>query len=1211
MTNLVAVEIRATDLTGTAFSGALARVETLKKALAGMNGTVTLNTAALDAALVKAQTLRSAIGDDSGAVTVNTGSIDEALAKAAALKAAVGKDVGSVLINTGDLDSQLSTVKSKLQAHGIADLLDVNLNQGQMDQQLLLIKRKIGESGVTDLLDFNANTTEVTEQVGELERQIASTTIPLNVALDTSQINLGNLPKLGGNETINIGGGVSSETLQGVSELDDELKRAAEDYALLVGEMNDMRTPDILASMPDLNEFDTQLVRLGDDLAALGQPANLTADGLADIGMRITAAGNALDEFEQQLPQAMKDLQQFGQVGGATAAVFNGGMYDDATEQMKSLGETVDDAGASMEKAGAASGIFVNALNEGMPIFTKGEALFGVWGSEISLFGGAFADLSVPLMGTVGGFHMIVEGIIETVAILGPATIAFAAFGIASIDVIKSISVQLTNAKSAAADMAAGVTPAATGLQKMADAVKPQVYTLFGEALVYASKSTGAFSTLAQSAGQVLDNLGARFVAAMTSGNGFGGFAKTAASDLSGFGSVIGNIGGIIGNLLKAVPGYAEILLSFAGGFTHIAEVITGSALGEGIISLGLAFHGAVVWIGLAATAGAALATGLFGTALPGVLNLVAKGLTSVGLGSVVASDGFAELDAASATMAELPWGWIMAAAAGLALLVLALDKSSNAAAGFNTAMENAVQNSSLTNLGVTLAQSIAASATKVVTSQQQVNTAMQTSGEFVTGSASRFGQYTAAVQGAMDQNSEYKDGLSGLISQQGLVNTRMAALAQQFGGTASAMALMNAAGITSANITDTNNAHWAQSVIEIEAQADALSKLSDGTGRYSAAMNALGNVYVSQTLPLIQKVTSAQTTLMNVVTGSETAFDTFAQGQATLSSNASTATDKLGNLSSKVSEAGAAMGGLTAADLNLNQAFYSQVGNAQNVIESLEDQETSTKGLQTATATLAAQMIPFAGNNTAARATLVAMINDALGPGTVSLQTLNHWVSQNSTTMQGFDSIVASATIKAGTLANVLSTQLNNEFHNDLLQASGASTALAQYTKDLVDNTQDTSSGSATRAQLIKDLENAGDSASQATNYVDGLSKALGKVPKNTNADVNVNGTGAGGFTITGTGMAAGQGGIRLTDMASGGMVTGGIAGKDSVLDQRHAGRGGRARGRGPRDGAGAVGGRGARVRGGRRGRREPGRWRCRTSCRTRKATRPRRSRT
>ena len=165
--------------------------------------------------------------------------------------------------------------------------------------------------------------------------------------------------------------GISSAGLAAADTgLDESLDKAYADYAALVAEMNDLRMPNILAAMPDLNDFDQQLTQLGTDLGALEQPGALAAESMAGMEMRLAAAGAALDEFEQQMPQALSDLAEFGEAAGATAIQLNPDMYANATKDMEQAGEDAaagfaEGATVGMEGEGAAIGAAAGGVFDG------------------------------------------------------------------------------------------------------------------------------------------------------------------------------------------------------------------------------------------------------------------------------------------------------------------------------------------------------------------------------------------------------------------------------------------------------------------------------------------------------------------------------------------------------------------------------------------------------------------------------------------------------------------------------------------------------------------------------------------------------------------------------------------------------------------------------------------------------------------------------
>src|ERR1019366_3817552 len=187
-----------------------------------------------------------------------------------------------------------------------------------------------------------------------------------------------------------------------------------------------------------------------------------------------------------------------------------------------------------------------------------------------------------------------------------------AAGGVAAADAVNNVVRQVTayHTVSDAFQQSLPIFGKATGaMEALHKAVQPQVYQLFGDALTIMNAKTGEFSQLALGTGTILDRLGARFANAVTSGNTFSVFMKNAIPDVAKIGDSLGNLGGVFGNLMKAVPGYANVLLNLFDGFTKIAE--TATRVGEPVIAVGLALHGFILYTGLAVTASLAMIGGL------------------------------------------------------------------------------------------------------------------------------------------------------------------------------------------------------------------------------------------------------------------------------------------------------------------------------------------------------------------------------------------------------------------------------------------------------------------------------------------------------------------------------------------------------------------------------------------------------------------------
>jgi hypothetical protein len=747
-------------------------------------------------------------------------------------------------------------------------------------------------------------------------------------------------------------------------------------------------------------------------------------------------------------------------------------------------------AAAAMGIASKNSRLLNDSISSGTPVWDGArKGIFGLNG-ELQLFGGALTSVGIPkVLSAASTVHLLTEAVIETSGTLIPAAIAFSAFGIAAVPTAQAIYTQMSNLHTVTTALGTQMPGLSGGFSKMAAAVQPQVYTLFGEALVFANSGTGQFQKLATGAGKVLDDLGARFVFATTQGKGFSTFADKATSDLSAWGTGIGNVGGIIGNLLKVLPGYAEQLASVFDGVTHAIEVVTGSPLGSWVLGIGLAAHGALFYIGLLGTGLAVLASR--GLALVATGSLSAAGaVEGLGVAGEAASGGLLAFGAAAEGAAALPWGWISIAAAGLVFFAYQMSKAKDATQQFYAATQQAIANSSLQSLQATISAAQAASLAEVAknsaaaaSANNALNASLKAGTPIVNVHTGELSKQEQALAGSVQQQQEAVAGNNQINATSALVAGRMAALAKAYGGTGGALALLNEAGITSAQITDTNTQHWAQSLIEIKAQAVALNEMSIGAGRTAAGMNALGNAFLTGPLPAIQKMTQAEDSLLSVITGGEQGFVSFQQSIGQIGSDLNSAGTSLKGLSTSSSwdslnQAAATLGvninglgksqaltalknavdatrgsvgGLSTASLTLSGDFYNSViPAAQKMFDALQSQNISTGNLNKVVATSAEQMLTYAGSNTAARSVIVDLVNNALGPGTTTLKSLNQWVGTNSVSLDTMNGIVAQSTINAGKLAGVLSSTLQSMEAIALFQAHGGQKAWNDFTTDL-----------------------------------------------------------------------------------------------------------------------------------------------------------------
>jgi hypothetical protein len=976
-------------------------------------------------------------------------------------------------IDTSQLGSSLTALKSKIQALGIADIADVNVQPGKIMSQLQIVKRMVDQAGITDLLDVNVNTGDLAKQLDK----IGNLTETIPVLFDMSKI-----PNFGTQSVIHVPIMFDVGKIPQFGDVSPILSAASAEGKL--AKATEEANAAGYASGPIWSSSTRKIIDYAASLQSGTRYNGLFGDALV------------------QLMPLLGDL--WTMVGGRIVPAFNmfaSGAAVTAENALRGLGNMALWAG------GKIAGLSDN-ISKGIAVQDLSIGRWGLLKGHLQLFAGALTSIGLPaFIASASGLHIMAEAIIETGATLIPAAIAFTAFGAVAIPTVTDLYKIMQSTQTVATAFGTKIYPLTGGFQRLADSVRPDVYVLFGEALLIAGHNTGGFSDMVKGAGKALDDLGARFTYAITQGEGASKFFDQSTKDLAGWGNLIGNIGGIFGALFKVMPGYAEMLLNVANGFTHIAEDIVNSGLGGKIIGIGLAAHGAIFYIGLLGTAFAVLSSKGLG-AISGLLEKAAFGVVGLGKAGAIAGDAMMSLSEGAATAAALPWGWISIAAAGIGFLVYQLVTAKSAAQQFADSVQSNLLQTPIQNLGKALGDTLANATGNANRSFYQFLTTLGQSQSQFKGADASILHLTGSVQDAAQANENWKAVVK--LAQQDIstYRTNLDTVSAAFGSTAAAMAAMTAAGITSGQFLTTNKQQLEQVIIEAQAYDAALKAATQTSGRYGAAQNALNFVAgdtanaLGQQVNAMQKVNQAADALLNTVVGGEQAFIGFEQA--------------IQGMNKDAHAAGASLAGLNSQSLTLANDFYSSaIPAAQKLIDALNLQATSTSDLTKVVATSATQMLQFAGKNTEARSVIVALINNALGPGTVSLKTLNTWVRNNSTSLDGFNQIVTNATIKAGSLAGVLQNQLTAQFRADLLASSGANNAMRNFTDAIVTGGTQTQRFASARAVLIRDLENTGLSAHDATGFVNGLQRQVDAL-HGKNVTVGVFATAAGGVQIT-----------------------------------------------------------------------------------------------
>lgn len=714
---------------------------------------------------------------------------------------------------------------------------------------------------------------------------------------------------------------------------------------------------------------------------------------------------------------------------------------------------------------------------------------------DFQLFGGALGN--VPIIGTVTGLHLVADAALEVVGTLGPAAIAFGAFAVAAVPAVQSIYEQMKNVWTVSSATGQALYPLSGGFAKVAAAVRPQVYQLFGDALLILGRRTGTFSQLATSAGTALDQLGARFTFAITHGSGFSGMLAHAGQDLAGWGNLVGNIGGILGTLMKQVPGYAEYLLSFADGLTRIAEVATSVA--APVIHFGMVAHGALLYAGLGGTLAAKAISGSLGFISSAAGN-VADRLVAMGgrfKTAGVALGGFSE---AAGSAAGLPWGWISVAAIAVGYLAYRLITAKDATQQWVASLESMVNGAAAAN-GLTAMMSAQVQvAGRLTDAHRQLAQA-----ETQVARANKQGVYSYnlmdnPIAQATTRVNELTGAQKVLADQATLYGYRVGKLAAMFGGTSAAMGLLTASGIKMNEML--NKADWPQILMQVQAVSLAYQAMGQRAGILGSDLNAL-SIAGSQQVSAMTKLNQAWDTVIGTLSGGQSGFITFEQG--------------LQSMATAAKAAGASMTGLNAPSLALRSAWQSSYSNGAKLIDALRMMSSMSPGgfpaITGAVKDVLAQLMPLGKQSQATRAELVALAQQ-VRPGITNFRELAHWIGHTHNAGRALNAILAKDGLNlqnlaadAAKAATTMQGQVTSTFSQAKLAAAGVDTAISNLATAMYKTHAPASVVHADMVTLYNDLRRAGYSAQQAADEVSTMTGRLFKIPRNVSTTITVNG--------------------------------------------------------------------------------------------------------
>jgi len=918
----------------------------------------------------------------------------------------------------------------------------------------------------------------------------------------------------------------------------DDMTRSADNLSAAVEHLDENAAsaqPTLRDMVMQAVETGTQLLEVGNQLVDTARSVTEVVKSLRELGTAADTTAHDVQGLDTAARDATVDLENIGHataasvspVGDAARAIDDyrssldsatkstllyGTMIDQEQESALTAAQSYQDVAGAVKDAGDAAAQADQGITSAGNATRTATHYTTLWGtalsaltSKVQLFGGAFGQ--IPLLGEVAGWHLLADAIVETTAVWVPATLAFAAFGAAATPTVQAIYGQMKNLYTISQATGDAMPGLSGGFQKVAAAVQPQVYQLFGEALNTINHNGTAFSTMATGAGNVLDQLGARIEVAVTSGNGLNTFATTAVNDLGKLTNSLGNVTGIFGDLLKVVPGYANVLLTLGDNATKGAEGIT--AMAEPLLKVGLAAHGAILYTGLLGTAFASLARG--GATMVG--NLAEKLGTALlatdafGAAGEKAGTALLGFSADAAEAAALPWGWIAIAAAGLGVLAYKMLTAKDATQQWLGSMQQTLAQASAGTKGLTLLQEDqAAVSTRLALAQQhygltaaQATKAMNTMG----GSIQVTGR---EIQGGAKSISELSAGQQTLSDQATLYTDRLGKLGAQYGSVGAAEGLLTAAGVTMGQMLDKNSEEWAQIQARVAGMVSAYREMGQQSGTLESDLNAL-TISGSSQVSAMSNLNKAWDTTIGIVSGGQNAFISFEQSLSQTAVGSAKLNGSIGSLDTAMKATGASMTGLNPASLGLRSAWQGAYGAGAQLIDALRMMSSVSPGgfpsITQAMKDTIAQLMPLGKQSEATRTEMVQLAQE-VNPNVTNFKQLTTWLGNTHGAAQNLNSILAKSGTNLENLAQA-AAKLSDALQSDVTQQMAQAKLAANHTDQAITAVANAFDKAGSTAQqkssalktLYGDLRQDGYNAQQAAALIDQMTGQIIKIPK------------------------------------------------------------------------------------------------------------------
>lgn len=776
---------------------------------------------------------------------------------------------------------------------------------------------------------------------------------------------------------------------------------------------------------------------------------------------------------------------------------------------------------------------------------TSFNGLWGVLGRRVTLFGGLLGTSG--LLGSIAVWHILADAIIETVAVLGPATLAFAAFAVAAADSSQNVVANVRSIMTVSAATGVSIGGLGGAFQRLEIAMAPKVYELFGDALNIINSRMGVFSQLATGAGNVVDQLGARIEQAITSAS-FSTLLAHAISDLSKIGDIVGNLFGIFGNLIKMISVWAQTLLEGVDIATRALENFTALPVVQTIGHWVIGVHGFWIWVGLLTSAVAGIipvlarmlgvasettlaATGLtriklaatdLGGAFAGIVpsirawgtRMVDAGLaTGVFTGDVAAAGVGTKLLAGGLGVLVEEWPLLaLAAGAALGYVIFRVLTAKTATEQWISSLQGVIDSSSWTTAVTTITSSLAKVNTALAASAAGTRAATTTTSAY----GITVGDIGQNLTGAVQKQNDLTSAQRAFSDQLDIAGFRLGAMAHQFGGLTAAEGLAVLAGIKVNDLLHGSEAAFRADIAQIQGLIRGYQQMGVGAGALGNSVKVL-EVTSNDQIAAVQKLTQAWSTFLGIVAGGNTDFITFAQNMLAVGHAVSqtggnfrqvftTFGDSTAALAASAQAARVAstqLGGLNNSSLQLQQTWSTAITSAQTYFNALQTQAAAASDAARGQMLLhqaGTDLIRILGPAATGSAILKQQIYVLAQQFGISASEMDKLIThtgslkKNEQDLQDVNLKLAKSVSDVGKdwadMATTLQGQVKNALEAVALGTSGA----AQHAEDLYKalHANNFAEAKAQYDDLVTSLHNSGLTWAQAKDYADAYTRGL-----------------------------------------------------------------------------------------------------------------------